>query len=213
VHSASSVVVFGGTGRTGRLIVDEALRGGHAVTVAARQPDRAAASLPPGVRTVRADTGDAASVARAMTGQDAVIVAVSSPARRPEGLYSTAARHVAAAAVSEGVRRVVVISSGGVDRTDRGLPLWYRKVLIPLVMDDLYTDMAEMESIVTAGDLDWTIVRASYLRDAPARGRFRVEDGRTPPRGWRLARGDLARFTVDQLSTDRWLRRFPTLAD
>jgi putative NADH-flavin reductase len=211
----SRVLVFGGTGRTGRLIVDNALSDGHSVTVAARNPTAITSehALPVTAKVITADVHDAASVARAMEGQDIVILAVSTPARRPESLYSDAAGNVIATATITGLSRVIAISSGGVRQDDTALPIWYRKLLIPLFMKDLYDDMGMMESIITASSLDWTIVRASYLRDRPARGSFRVSDARTPNGGWRLARADLARFTVDQLRDDRWSRRFPTLAN
>ncbi|MEU8660755.1 NAD(P)H-binding protein, partial [Actinoplanes philippinensis] len=55
-----NVVVLGATGRTGRLIVTEALRNGHQVTAAVRNP----ASVPaaPGLRVERADVRDADSL-------------------------------------------------------------------------------------------------------------------------------------------------------
>lgn len=205
------VVVFGGTGRTGRLIVEQALLDGHRVTVAARHPE--GAGLPPAVRVVRADVQDPASVAAAVRDQDALVLAISSPARTPGTLYSDAARNVVAAAEVAGVTRAVVISSGGVDRDDPGLPFWYRRILIPMVMSSLYAEMGEMEKVITRSTLDWTIVRASYLQDRTATARYRVEEGRTPRRGWKLSRADLARFVVDQLDSDRWLRAIPTLAD
>jgi hypothetical protein len=109
--------------------------------------------------------------------------------------------------------RLVVVSSGGVRRDDPALPAWYRRVLIPLFMSDLYDDMGRMEQIVEASEADWTIVRASYLRDHPAKGRYRIEDGATPRRGWRLSRGHLADFVIDQLSSAEWSKKKPTLAE
>lgn len=151
------------------------------------------------------------SVADAAQDADAVIVAVSSSAKVSGSVYSDAARAVAAA-VAPGTR-VIVVSSGGVDRDDKGLPLWYRRVLIPLFMDDLYSDMKVMEDIIRASELDWTIVRASYLNDGPARGSVRISDGSNPRGGWKLSRSDLAAFVAAQLSTDEWSRRLPTLAE
>jgi uncharacterized protein YbjT (DUF2867 family) len=211
----SRVLVFGGTGRTGRLIVEDALRDGHDVTVASRRPEALAnaATLPAAARVVRAEVEDAGSVVAALEGQDAVFLAVSSPARHPGSLYSTAARNIVAAVEAAGVSRVIAISSGGVRQDDPALPFWYRKVAIPLFMKDLYDDMAVMEQTITASTLDWTIIRASYLQDRAGTGGYRVADATTPQGGSKLSRADLARFTVDQLSHDRWVHRVPTLAD
>lgn len=211
-QSPSRVVVFGGTGRTGRLIVDEAVRDGHDVTVAARRPEASAGTFPKSVRVVRADVQDPTSVTSALEGQDAVVLAVSSSARRPGTLYSDAARNIAAATEGTSVSRAIVVSSGGVRSDDPGLPLWYRRILIPLFMKDLYDDMRAMESVLAQSTLDWTFVRAAYLQDTPATGRYRVSDGTNPEGGWKLSRGDLARFAVNQLADDQWLRKAPTLA-
>ena len=204
----SNVLVFGGTGRTGRLIAALAAEDGHSVTIASRHPSSDRAGH--GIRSIQADVTDTASARAALDGQDAVILAVSTTARRPGGLYSTAARSIVEVAAF--ATRAIVISSGGVYRDDPALPFWYRRLLIPLVMNDLYVDMAEMEAVVRSSALDWTIVRASYLRDDPATAAYRVVDGATPARGWRLSRADLARFTPDQLRSDEWVRRTPTLA-
>jgi uncharacterized protein YbjT (DUF2867 family) len=82
-----------------------------------------------------------------------------------------------------------------------------------LFLRDLYRDMGEMERIVRASSLDWTLVRASYLVDRPARGHFRVADGANHPGGWRISRADLADFLVEQLETGSWSRAAPTLAN
>ena len=204
----SNVLVFGGTGRTGRLIALDAAADGHSVTVASRHPSTQSDSR--GIRSIRADVTDVASVRAALDGHDAVVLAVSTPARKPGGLYSAAARAVVEAAAAG--TRTVVISSGGVYREDPALPFWYRRMLIPFVMNDLYVDMGAMEKTIRASELDWTIVRASYLRDDPASGAYRVVDGATPAGGWKLSRADLARFTAAQLGSDEWVRKTPTLA-
>ena len=204
----SNVLVFGGMGRTGRLIAALAAEDGHSVTIASRHSSSDRAGH--GIRSIQADVTDTASARAALDGQDAVILAVSTTARRPGGLYSAAARSIVEVAAFG--TRAIVISSGGVYRDDPALPFWYRRLLIPLVMNDLYVDMAEMEAVVRSSALDWTIVRASYLRDDPATAAYRVVDGATPARGWRLSRADLARFTADQLRSDEWVRRTPTLA-
>ncbi|WP_236779092.1 NAD(P)-dependent oxidoreductase [Agromyces seonyuensis] len=213
--SSLRLIVFGGSGRTGRLIVDNALSDGHTVTVAARDPAAIAAAnpLPAAARVIATDVRDAASVVRAMQGHDAGILAVSTPARKPDSLYSSAARNIVEGAAKTELSRLVAISSGGVRQDDPALPFWYRKFLIPFVMKDLYDDMGEMEAAIRASALDWTIVRASYLRDEPARSSYRAMDGATPRGGWKLARADLARFTTDQLRDGRWSRRTPTLAE
>jgi putative NADH-flavin reductase len=76
------VLIIGGSGRTGRLIADEAKRLGHEVTITARDPRRLTdeGTVPQGIGLVRADVHDPASVRAAVKNTDAVIIAVSSSA-------------------------------------------------------------------------------------------------------------------------------------
>ena len=69
------VLVVGATGSIGRLVVDEALRAGHAVRALVRDPARAAA-LPAGARRADVVQGDLTcpeSLAKAVDGIDAIV--------------------------------------------------------------------------------------------------------------------------------------------
>jgi uncharacterized protein YbjT (DUF2867 family) len=203
------VLVLGASGGTGRHLVAGALARGHEVTAVARHLDDFEPC--PGLTLRPADIRDEAAVRGVAAGHDAAISVLGSRTRTPGGIYSEGVSAVVRALEAEGVPRFVCVSSGGVYAQDRGLPLWYR-LAIPLFLGKLYQDMRKMEDVVRASPLDWTLVRSAYLVDQSARGRYRVEDGRNPAGGWRIARADLAGFLLDQLGSDRWLRATPTLA-
>jgi uncharacterized protein YbjT (DUF2867 family) len=213
----SAVVVFGASGRTGRLVLQRALEEGHRVTAAVRRPDTLADLDLRWANTGRwrvaiADVRDAPAVRAAVAGQDAAISAVANHGRHPDRLFSQGTRSIVDALTQAGVRRFVCISSRGVNDRDPYLPLLYRRVVRPLLLRDVYADMRSMEELVRASALDWTLVRPARLVDTPARGTYRVEDGHNPPGGWTLARADLAAFALDQLRSTSWIHRMPTLA-
>lgn len=58
------LTVFGGTGRTGQLVVEQALAAGHEVIVLARNPEKVAIQHP-ALEIVQGDVQDAAAVERA----------------------------------------------------------------------------------------------------------------------------------------------------
>ncbi|GLZ55896.1 NAD(P)-binding oxidoreductase [Actinomycetospora sp. NBRC 106378] len=211
-----AVVVLGAGGATGRRVVAEALHAGHRVTATARDPDRlrsllAADDLPSRPVVVRADVTDETSLDAAIDGHDVVVSAVGPPGRRADGLYSAGARATVAAMDRCGVDRFVGVTSAGVRRDDPELALWYRLLVRPLLRE-LYDDMIAMEAVVTAGELDWTLVRPVLLLDRDATDRYRVDDAATPPHGRSITRGDVARFIVTELRDRRWSRRRPTIA-
>ncbi|MCA1414265.1 SDR family oxidoreductase [Bradyrhizobium sp. NBAIM20] len=86
-----NVVVFGSTGSTGRLVVESALSAGHVVTAFVRDPKRMPLTHP-NLRIVEGDAMDAASVASAVQGADAVICTLGMVPQAKEDLRSTPAR-------------------------------------------------------------------------------------------------------------------------
>jgi len=192
------------------LIVAEALRSGHRVTAAVRNP----ASIPAtqGLRVERADVRHTASLRAVIQGHDAVVSAIGPAGRRAGNLYSDGARATVAAMQACGVARLLAITSVGVRHDDPHHAWWYRSLIRPIGAD-LYADMARMEQLVRDSDLDWTFVRPTYLQDREPTGAYRVTNNSTPKGGWRITRTDVARFIVEELEAHRWSRRAASLAE
>jgi putative NADH-flavin reductase len=103
------IVVFGVTGNVGQRVAAEAQRRGHQVVGVVRDPSKSAAV--PGVTLVAGDATDAAQVAEAVRGADAVISAVSP---RPGSTGSApklvdAARGLITGLKQAGVKRLIVV--------------------------------------------------------------------------------------------------------
>lgn len=71
-----NIVVFGATGRVGRLVVSQALERGHTVTATYR--NKHPFNEQPGLRLVKADVNDPSSIATAVAGHDAVVSTLGS---------------------------------------------------------------------------------------------------------------------------------------
>jgi putative NADH-flavin reductase len=204
------VVVLGAAGRTGRLIVAEALRAGHRVTAAVRTPS--AFPDAEGLRVERADVRDPESLRDVIRGRDVVVSAIGPAGRKPANLYSDGARATVAAMRETGVDRLLAITSVGVRPDDPHHAWWYRGLIRP-IGKDLYDDMARLEEIVRESPLDWTFIRPTYLQDREPTGPFRVTDNSTPAGGWRITRTAVATFIVEELEARRWSRRAPSLSE
>ncbi|MYV97585.1 SDR family oxidoreductase [Streptomyces sp. SID3343] len=214
----SNVIVFGANGRSGRLIVREALNLGHDVTAAVREPARwqpPTAEGTPGQgkpNVVRADVRDADSVRSAVEGHDIVISAIGPSGRHAHRLYSDAARALVSGMEGAGVTRLIAITSGGVHHRDPNFPWWYRNLVSSLARE-LYDDMRLMEAIVRESGVDWTFVRPARLQDEPPTDNYRVLDASNPKGGRKVTRTDLARFIARELDEHRWSHAAPTLAE
>lgn len=195
-----NVTVIGSAGRTGRLVLAEAVRRGHKVTAFTRRAE-ALAALSDLAAVVIGDGRDPQAVRQAVAHADAVIAIVSAPGRK--GPHHTAAvAEVLTEAMSEaGTRRLVVTSAYPIVAVRPRLPM----ALLRRVFADAYADAGRMERIVRASDLDWTVVRLNRLTDGPARGRVRISRGLLD-RPASLTRADAAAVLLDVLADSAYAR-------
>jgi putative NADH-flavin reductase len=192
------IVVFGATGGTGRQLVTQALDTGHTVTAVARRP--AALDITHDRLSVRAgDVLEPDSIAPHLVGQDAVLSALGIGYRRHRTtVYSAGTANVMAAMRAAGVRRVVCVSTSGLDLppdASAAQRLVFGAILHRLLREP-YADMREMERRVRASDLDWTIVRSARMTNGARTGRYRVGTDGTLRRAWSIARADVAHYMV-----------------
>ncbi|MEU5598284.1 NAD(P)H-binding protein [Streptomyces sp. NPDC020298] len=128
------IVVTGATGNVGRTLVRLLVGAGERVTGVARRITEA--DVPPGVRAVAAELGDAESLRPALEGAEAVFLLVAG--EDPQG--------VVGAAKAAGVRRLVLLSSQGAGTRPQ-----------------VYAHAAGFEAAVRESGLEWTILRSGGL--------------------------------------------------
>ena len=207
------VLVVGATGRTGRLLVEQALARGYAVTAFVRNPSRLGIEHAR-LRVVRGDVLDPASVDDAVRGQDAVLCALGHARYLgPSRILSDGTRHIVRAMERQGVRRLVVQTSLGIGDSAGRLGLYYTLFVIPVVLPFYFWDKTRQERLTAASALDWTIVRPGVLTGGPGQGACRHgEDVGGFLGSVRIARTDVAAFVLDQLTDTTYRSRAPGLA-
>lgn len=196
-----TIAILGATGGTGKSLTAQALAAGHAVVASSRHPENVGIDHPDLTKRP-SNIFDVASIRAVIRGADAVVFSVGSSsildARNPGGVYAEGARNTIAAAEAEGIDRVLFVSSSGIEDKP-GDPWWYTGIVKPVFMKGMYAEMAEMERLIRASDLDYTIVRAPWLSDGELTRDFevRVTDEFLPDD--RLSRADLAYYLLGEV--------------
>jgi putative NADH-flavin reductase len=195
-----NLVVLGATGRTGRLVVEEALAAGHAVTALVRSPEKLTTTNS-NLRVVMGQATEPSAVAGAIEGADAVISTLGGKG----SVITDSTRAIVAAAHTTGVRRVVVLSTFAAerDRLDTAT-----RLLTGIGMGATLRDKSAGEEILRRSDLDWTIIYASLLSDGPASGSVVVlPDGAKRGLSQKISRADLAVWIVEAATGHEYSRR------
>jgi uncharacterized protein YbjT (DUF2867 family) len=207
----TKILVLGATGGTGRSIVTQALARGHDVAALVRSPEKASGLK--GATLIVGDARDETALRQALKGRNAVVSALGTPASpfREVTFLSTATRVLVGAMKAEQVSRLVCITGlGAGDSVGHGGFL-FDNVIFPLLLRKVYADKNRQEAIVRDSGLDWTLVRPAILNDTPGRGAIRALTDLSSFHGGAIAREDVARFVLEQLTADTWLRRSPLI--
>ena len=206
------VTIFGATGRTGKHLVEEALRDGHEVTVLVRDPGKLAAGHE-GLRIVEGDVLIPSRVEETVAGADAVLSALGHTKASPKDVQTRGTKNIVAAMKKHGARRLVSLTGAGVrDPEDRPKPVdRVFSGLLKLLQRDVLEDAERHAEVIKESGLDWVIVRAPRLTNGPATGRYRVGTvGENS--GTKISRADVAGFMLRQITDGSYVGRAPMVS-
>ena len=195
-----NLAVLGDTGRTRRLVVEQALAAGHTVTALVRSPEKLTTTQS-NLRVVTGQATETSAVSIALEGADAVISTLGGKG----SVIADSTRAIVTAAGNAGVSRVVVLSTFAAerDRLDAGT-----RLLTGIGMGAMLKDKRAGEEILRQSDLDWTIVYASILSDGPAGGSVVVlPQGAKRRMSDRISRADVAAWMVAAAGDTQYKRR------
>ncbi len=199
------LAVFGGTGATGRHLVDQALQAGHEVTALVRR----AGALPiedPRLRIVTGDVEQAAAVQSVVEGQDAVISVLGARKHGSSTICTDGVRSILQAMKATGVRRLIALSAYGAAET-RNASLFIQ--FVRSLIADKMRDKDRMEALVRSSGVDWTLPRPPALTNGKHTGRYRTGIDLKVGMTGHISRADLADFILQEVTRNAFVGRAP----
>lgn len=211
------IALIGGTGFVGSAVLPELLQRGHQVTVLARSPSKLAAQ--PGLTVVAGDALDAAQVALAVAGHDAVISAYNPGWTEPKiyDLFLQGTRAIIDGVKQAGVKRVLVVGGAGSLFVAPGVQLVDTPPFPAEYKQGALAAREALNQIRTESTLDWTFLSPPIaLAPGPRTGIYRVGADELLPGSGEAPAGisvaDLAVALVDEVEQARHVRRRFTVA-
>jgi putative NADH-flavin reductase len=196
------IAVIGANGRTGRIVVNDALARGHHVIAVARK-DEGSGPDHDNLTKARADVRDMDTLRRALDGADAVISALGvGTSRAPTDVYSTGVTNTLGAMKPNGATKLAVISAVPAGPWAQQ-PALQRRIALPLlqrIFGASYDDMRRMEAILReTTEVNWISLRPPRLVNKRPRGAYRI-DTRPLAKARAITYGDLATALLDSLT-------------
>jgi putative NADH-flavin reductase len=200
----NNIIVFGATGGTGLLVVQQALLAGHKVTVVVRNPDAFTIS-DKNLEVIKGDVLQPCTFENAINGKDAVISCLGSKAFQYTIIYSKGISNIIEAMHKAGVYRVVCISAGAavIPPQSSFLIRFFVKNILQRIFKYMYADMLLMEKILIESGLNWTVIRAPRLTNASLTGTYRIAIQQPLANLSKISRADLADCIIKHLTDQK----------
>ena len=199
------IALFGATGRVGRRFLEYALADGHSVRALVRDATKLAPRA--GLEVVPGDVLDAATVARVISGTDAVVSGLGGAGIEDPGeAQSQGMRNIVAGMALHGVRRVLGVAGGGILdsaagglRHDQpGFPAMFKRV------SDRHE--AAWHAMRDSG-LDWTMIATGDIVPGERTRTYRTLEDRLPEQANRISVEDVADMLLRSLTEGTYTQR------
>lgn len=213
------ILILGATGRTGKQIIQEAIKRGHKISAIARNPEKLkdfdieiTQGTPYGYETVE----------QAISGCNAVINTLNvsrksdnpwAPLAAPEDMISKSASNALKAMEKIGIKRFVALSTIGAGRSWKTIP-WILKFIVSISnLKFAFQDHGKQEKILENSNADYTICRAPMLsNNINKTGAVATAEG-VKPESNVLSRNSVAEFFLNIIENKEHIRETVNLSN
>ena len=193
--------VLGATGKTGGALVAQAVARGHSVTAFGRSPF--AGSDKAKVLSISGNPMSEAELSDALPGHDAVLSVLGTRGLGATSLLEDSSRVTISAMHKAGVRRLVILSSALLDSNIGLMPRFSARTFLR----HHSADQRAMERLVTASDLDWTVLRPPRMADSAPAGESTVTiEEPSETKGILITKEEVARVMLNTVENGNHIR-------
>lgn len=208
-----TIALLGATGMTGGYILREALVQGYDIRALARTPAKLD-TVKDQIAIIKGDARDFSTIQALLHGTDAVVSAigpVKADGNAASDICTVTTGHVIRAMQAQNIGRYILVSGAAVSMPgdDRSLKGWFIQKLAQLALEDAVNDKQAEYELLVESPVQWTLVRCPLVDPEP----FQHEALATldTPAAFHLRAGELARFMIEQIESQAYIRKGPFL--
>ncbi|WP_312301708.1 NAD(P)H-binding protein [Chryseobacterium sp.] len=205
----NKIAVIGGTGKSGKYLVQHLLQKKCPVKLLLRHPENFMVKNPL-IEWVKGDARDQKAIDLLLEGCDIVISTLGQP-KGERSIFSDATKNISRAMHHYGIRRYIVTTGLCVNT-----PADQKNPGVKIATDWMYQNYSETTGdkqkeyeFLSETDLDWTLVRLPLINLTEES--FTTEASLTDCKGESISAADLAEFLVLQIEDKTYYRQSPFL--
>jgi putative NADH-flavin reductase len=202
------IVIFGASGKTGTLMVSQALELGHLVTAYVRRANSLEIEHQ-NLKIVVGNLSDTNKLKEAITGADACLSTLGGASLTKHATeITTGIDRIVSMMEQERVNRFIYLSSGGAGESRYYIPQPFRFFVADLLLRVPLADHNANEQRLTKSNLQWTFVRPGSLTDGPKKENLKHGSEKVIMKGNpKISRASLALFMLEQLADKKYINK------
>jgi uncharacterized protein YbjT (DUF2867 family) len=213
------ILLLGATGRTGKLVIEEAIKRGHKISAIARDPEKLKDYQ---IDITRGTPYEFETVEKALSGCEAVINTLNISRKSdnpwaslasPTDLISKSATNAVSAMNKAGIKRFIALSTIGAGSSWKTTPAILKFIVSVSNLKYAFRDHGKQEEILKNSSIDYTICRAPMLSTViNTKGAIAVKEGENPPK-MVLSRNSAAEFFIKIIENKEHIRQIINLSN
>ncbi len=209
-----TVLVFGATGRTGKIIVKMLLKEGYNVRAFVRTLGEVSHIVHENFHVSQGDVRNAKAVEEAVKNSDIIVSALGNIRILKNRIISNGVTNIIAAMKQHDKDRLIFMSSLGVGDSKWQLGWVHNLIYLPTFLYNTFKDKERQEKIIHESGLAWTIVRpAHFFFFFPFPFRYRVCVMPSRPRILPImSRYHTADFIVKECKNNQYIQKNAALS-
>jgi uncharacterized protein YbjT (DUF2867 family) len=213
------ILLLGATGRTGKLVIEKAIRRGHKISAIARDPEKLKDYQ---IDITQGTPYDFETVEKALSGCEAVINTLNISRKSdnpwaalvsPIDLISKSATNAVIAMKKTGTKRYIALSAIGAGSSWKTTPAILKFIVSISNLKYPFRDHGKQEEILQNSSVEFTICRAPMLStETNTKGAVAVREGENPPK-MVLSRNSAAEFFIKIIENKEYIREIVNLSN
>ena len=214
------ILLLGATGRTGKYVVDEALKKGHDLNCLVRDPKKIKSGTDK-LKLFKGSPENPYELESAMKNCEAIISVLNisrnsdfpwSKLRTPPTFLSVVTKSLIELAKNHNIIRIVVCSAWGASETKNDLPKLFRWLINNSNIGYAYRDHERQEKLIMNTNLSWTIVRPAGLTNFKKYQEIIESYNNNPKPRMTINRISVAKYLVDAITNEKLIHKVPVIS-
>lgn len=221
MEQAHHIAIFGGSGRTGREIIKQALTLKYKVTALVRNTDSIGLTHP-NLLLLEGTPERLSDVEKTLSGATCVMVALNISRRSdfpwaqvitPENLLRNAMKNIVHAMEEQQISRIITISAWGVYDSYQEIDPILKFLINYSKIGVTYKGHEEQEQLLRNSDLNWTAVRPVNLKNNTQFKQIIERHNNSNKLNMTVGRNDVAKYMLEILNNSDYFKQAPAISN